>query len=202
MAHAKGQVVITAAQRAVLERLVRAYTTPQHIAQRARIVLLSGEGTRNVDQAAALGTDPQRIRRWRRRWADAQATLAAAEVTEGEDAYVEDLIIDLLQDERRSGRKPLFTAEQVAQIIAVACEKPEASDRPVSHWTPRELADEVMKRGIVTSISPRHIARFFGGGRAEAASNAVLAQREDQGPRSGSVRPRFHGGVRRVPARR
>ena len=169
MAHAKGQVVITAAQRAVLERLVRAYTTPQHIAQRARIVLLSSEGMRNVDQAAVLGTDPQRVRRWRRRWADAQAALAAAEVTEGEDAHVEDLIIDLLQDERRSGRK---------------------------------LADEVMKRGIVTSISPRHIARFFGGGRAEAASNAVLAQREDQGSRSGSVRPRVRGGVRRVPARR
>jgi transposase len=74
---------------------------------------------------------------------------------------VEDLILDLLRDERRSGRKPLFTAEQVAQIIAVACEKPEASDRPVSHWTPRELADGVMKRGIVTSISPRHIARFL-----------------------------------------
>ena len=63
MAHAKGQVVITAAQRAVLERLVRAYTTPQHIAQRARIVLLSSEGMRNVDQAAVLGIDPQRIRR-------------------------------------------------------------------------------------------------------------------------------------------
>lgn len=200
MARAKGHVVVTASLRAVLERLVRAYTTPQHIAQRARIVLLSAEGVRNVDQAAALGTDPQRIRRWRRRWASAQPALAAAEE---EDAPLEDLILDLLRDEQRSGRKPVFTAEQVAQIIAVACEKPsEESDRPVSHWTPRELADEVMKRGIVTSISPRHIARFFGGGRAEATSNAVLAQREDQGPRSGRVRSRFRRGVRRVSASR
>jgi putative transposase len=191
MAHAKGKVIITVAQREVLERLVRAYTTRQHIAQRARIVLMSAEGKRNVDQAREIGTDPQRIRRWRRRWADAQPAIEAAEGNEGEAAYVEDLIIELLRDEHRSGRKPIFSAEQVAQIIAVACEKPsEGSNRPVTHWTPRELRDEVMKRGIVPAISVRHIARFFGGGRSEAAPLAVLAQRQDQGHRSGGLRAR------------
>ena len=124
MAHAKGKVVVSVAQRQVLERLVRAYTTPQHIAQRARIVLMSAEGMHNVDQARAIGTDTQRIRRWRRRWADAQPAIEAAEGTEGEAAYVEDLIVELLGDERRAGRKPVFTAEQVAQIIAVARSRP------------------------------------------------------------------------------
>jgi len=190
MAHAKGEVVVTAAQRAVLERLVRAYTTPQHIAQPARIVLMSAEGQLNVDQARVIGTDPQRIRRWRRRWAGAQPAIEAAE-GKGEEAYVEDLIVELLGDEQRSGRKPTFTAEQVAQIIAVACEKPsEESNRPVTHWTPRELRDEVIKRGIVPSISVRHFARFFGGGRSEAAPLAVLAQRQDQGHRPGGLRAR------------
>jgi hypothetical protein len=135
MAHAKGKVVVTVAQRAVLEGLVRAYTTPQHIAQRARIA----EGGRNVEPAVVLGIDPQRIRRWRRRWADAQPAIAAAEVTEGEDAHVDDLILELRRDEQRAGRKPVFTAEQVAQIIAVACEKPsEGSDLTLAkpyRWT-------------------------------------------------------------------
>jgi putative transposase len=191
LAHAKGTVIVTAAQRAVLERLVRAYTTPQHIAQRARIVLMSADDTHNVDQAAELGIDAQRVRRWRRRWADAQPAIAAAEVTEGEDVYIDDLILELLGDEHRAGRKSQFTAEQVAQIIAVACERPsEESSRPVTHWTPRELAAEVIKRGIVPAISPRHIARFFRGGRSEATSVALLVERQDAGHGPRRLRPR------------
>lgn len=45
--------------------------------------------------------------------------------------------------------------------MALACESPEDSGRPISHWTPRELADETIKRGIVKTISPRHLGRFL-----------------------------------------
>ena len=190
MAHAKGQVVVSAAQRDVLESFVRAYTTPQHIAQRARIVLMSADGRKNVDQADVLGTDAQRIRRWRRRWADAHAAISAAEGTNGDPDDVRELILALLHDEHRTGRKPTFTAEQVAQIIAVACQKPDESQRPVTHWTPRELRDEVVKRGIVPTISVRHIARFFGGSRTQAASVAVLPQRQGEGDRPRGLRRR------------
>jgi putative transposase len=61
------------------------------------------------------------------------------------------------------------------QIMALACEKPEESARPVSDWTPRELADEAMKRGIVEQISPRTVERFLKGERFAASSQAVLA---------------------------
>jgi putative transposase len=54
--------------------------------------------------------------------------------------------------------------------MALACEKPEAADRPVSTWTPRELADEAVKRGIVTKISPRTVERFLKGERFTAPS--------------------------------
>ncbi len=60
-------------------------------------------------------------------------------------------------------------SEQIVQIVAVACEQPQSSIRPVSHWTPRELAQEVVKRGIVQEISPRSVARFFKRGNATAA---------------------------------
>ena len=59
--------------------------------------------------------------------------------------------------------------------MAVACEVPQASNRPVSHWTPRELADEVIKRGMVPTISPRRIGRFFKGRGLTTASVAVVA---------------------------
>ncbi|HTI15995.1 MAG TPA: helix-turn-helix domain-containing protein, partial [Dictyobacter sp.] len=54
---------------------------------------------------------------------------------------------------------PRITAEQRCQIVALACEAP--SDRPISHWTGKEIAEEIMQRGIVTQISQRHAARLL-----------------------------------------
>lgn len=198
MARAKGIVVLSVAQREALERLVRAYTTPQHIAQRARIVLMSAQGRLNVEQGAALAIDHQRVRRWRRRWAACQAAIAAAEANQGADPYIDDLVLSLLCDERRAGRKPTFTAEQVAQIIAVACEKPTDCGREVSHWTARELADEMIKRGIVVSISPRHVNRILEEAAIKPHRSRYWLQREDQGHRSRGIRARLGGGVRDV----
>jgi len=61
----------------------------------------------------------------------------------------------------RAGKPSALTADQLCQIAALACEKPEQSERPISQWTGREIADEIMKRGIVTQISPRHAARLL-----------------------------------------
>jgi putative transposase len=58
--------------------------------------------------------------------------------------------------------------------VALACEPPPGSDRPVSHWTPRELADEAVKRAIVPAISPRSVGRFLKRGPAPAASEPLL----------------------------
>ena len=84
---------------------------------------------------------------------------------------------EVLGDSPRAGCGGKFTAEQIAQLLAVACEPPAQSGRPVSHWTPRELADEVKKRGIVPSISVRHVGRFLKDGGTSAASQSLLAQR-------------------------
>jgi putative transposase len=70
-------------------------------------------------------------------------------------------VITTLGDEPRSRAPATFTVEQIVAIVAVACEVPEGSGRPISHWTPRELADEVIRRGIVSSISPRSVRRFL-----------------------------------------
>ena len=76
-------------------------------------------------------------------------------------AALREAIEEVLSDLPRAGCGGTFTAEQIAQIMAVACEPPENSGRPVTHWTPRELADEVIERGIVPSISVRHVGRFL-----------------------------------------
>jgi len=43
-----------------------------------------------------------------------------------------------------------------------------------SQWSHRELADEIVRRGIVGSISPRHAGRLLKRSRSQATSNPVL----------------------------
>ncbi len=70
-------------------------------------------------------------------------------------------MLERLADAPRSGSPATFSLEQVLQLFAIACESPENYGRPISHWTSRELADEMMKQGIVESISPRHVGRLM-----------------------------------------
>ena len=86
------------------------------------------------------------------------------------------LIAEILDDAPRPGGPATFSPEQIVQIVAVACEPPEKSGRPISHWTHRELADEVKKRQIVKDIAPRSVGRFLKTGRAAAPSQPLLAQ--------------------------
>jgi putative transposase len=81
----------------------------------------------------------------------------------------------LLTDEQRPGAPATFTFEQFMQSMALACETPEASDRPVSTWTPHELADEASKRGIVPTISARTLERFLKGECVAAPPQTLLA---------------------------
>jgi len=154
-------VVVTDRQREVLETLTATGATPQRVAERCRIVLLSAEGRQNIEQAAELGVDRQRVRRWRGRWAAEQERLAEAEAVGASDKDLKEMILGVLRDEHRDGGVTKFSPEQVAAIIALACEPPGDSGLPVSHWTPPELAREAMKRGIVDSISPRQVDRFL-----------------------------------------
>ena len=114
------------------------------------------------------------MRRWRDRWHAAESRLQVIEAV-GQPKLLRQAIEVLLTDEQRPGAPATFTFEQFMQIMALACEKPEAADRPVSSWTPRELADEAVKRGIVTKISSRTVERFLKGEHFTAPSEALLA---------------------------
>lgn len=154
-------VRVSSRQRAVLDELIRARHTPQALADRCRVVLLSEQGVENIEQARRLMMDRQRVRRWRCRWAEADADLRSLERKKASDDELKARIVEVLSDNARSGKPPKFTAEQVTAIIALACEPPEDSDLPISHWTPSELAREAIKRGIVDSISARQVDRFL-----------------------------------------
>lgn len=154
------KVTITERQQQVLRTMTRASTSTQARAQRAGMILLAFDGLSNEDVAQRLGGERHAVGVWRRRWARAFDRLVRVECCEGLPA-LRRAVAELLSDRPRPGCPGKFTPEQVTQVLAVACEPPEKSGRPVTHWAPRELADEVAKRGIVPSISPRHVGRFL-----------------------------------------
>ena len=163
-------IELTARQRSILERFTRRQTSPQRLVRRCRIVLEAADGANNTQIGHRLNIQRSTARTWGERWAAAAPGLLLAEEEGIDDKDLTELIEQVLADEPRPGTPGTFEAEQIAQIIAVACEDPQKSGRPVTHWTPRELADEVIKRGIVDSISPRSVGRFLKGSGLETPS--------------------------------
>ena len=140
-------------ERHALEKLAKAHSTEQQIALRARMVLAAGDGQNNAQVARNLHVSIDTARQWRGRWLSLQP-LPLSELS----------VAERLQDLPRPGAPSRISADQICQIVALACEPPEQSGRPITHWTSREIADEIMKRGLVEHISPRHAARLLKGG--------------------------------------
>ena len=143
-------IELTESVRQGLMALTRRHTIPQQIALRARIILAAAKGNNNCEIARQWGIGVDMVRLWRGRWIGLQA------------ASLEDLSLeDRLTDMPRPGRPAQITPEQQCQIVALACEAPSISGRPISQWTGREIADEIVKREIFTRISARHASRLL-----------------------------------------
>ena len=192
-------ITVSSRQRAILTELVEARSTPRGLAERAAIVLVSADGMCNEKQAQRLRCTRRTVQLWRARWGDAQEALVAAEEQAATDRDLAAKVRAVLSDLQRPGAPARFTPEQFAAIISVACEKPEDCGVPVSHWTPPELAREVMKRGIVDTISPRHLDRFLKGSGPAASQVPLLAHLAGQAGRPASLRPGRAGAVLHLP---
>ncbi|MEN0068637.1 MAG: helix-turn-helix domain-containing protein [Myxococcota bacterium] len=167
-------VVMSELQKSIMVRLSRARSRPARVVERSKMLILALEGLSDAEIGRRLDMNAQRPRRWRRRWRALRPQLDEAETAGVAERQLEDLIVDGLADRGRSGTPPTFSAEQVAQLIALACEPPRDSQRPTTHWTPTELAQEAVKRGIVESISPRHLDRLLKRGGSATTQEPLL----------------------------
>ncbi len=145
-----GPIELSDQVRQDLEKLAARHTTGQQKAQRARIILTAAEGKNNAEIGREVKQGIDMVRLWRRRWLE----LAAIGL---DDLSVEERLDDL----GRPGAPSRLSADQVCQIEQMACQAPDKAGRPISQWTGREIADELIKRGIVETISPRHAARLL-----------------------------------------
>ena len=159
MARCSVPIVLSCVERSELERLIRSHSTQQHLALRARMTVLAAAGVGVGETAQRLGVWRKGVSFWRARWRAGGGGSAA----------------ERLCDAPRSGAPATITAEQTCAIVALACERPQDSGVPLSHWSAGDLAREAMRRGIVKSISPRSVGRFLKRIRPQAASRPPLA---------------------------
>lgn len=155
-------VELSSDERQGLESLIRRHSTPQQIALRAQIIISASDGLNNAQIGRQLDVNINTASLWRNRWLG----LAAASL---DDLSIE----ERLADAPRPGTPARITPRQVCQIVAMACEAPSLSDRPISQWSSREIADEVVKRGIVEQVSPRHAARLLQRGTSNHTRYAI-----------------------------
>ena len=156
------QVVLTTTEQHALEQVIRRHGSAQQVALRARVVLAAAQGMTNAQIARTLTIHVDTVRLWRDRWAGLHG-IALERMS----------VAQRLQDTPRPGAVPKFTAEQRCQMAALACEAPAKAGRPISHWTGREIADELKARGIVENISPRHAARLLKKGGSSRTGSAI-----------------------------
>ena len=154
------KVIITERQQQILDEFSRSRSVPSSLRQRSALILHAFAGLLNEQIAPQVDLERHQVGIWRARWAAAFDRLILVECLEDLPA-LRQALRDLLADAPRPGAPAKFTAEQLTHIFAVACEPPEKSGRPINYWTQVELADEVQKRGIVQSISSRHLGRLL-----------------------------------------
>jgi transposase len=118
--HPAPPLVISEAERAELGALVRAGTTEQRIATRARVVLRAADGVANERIADELGVNKMTVLLWRGRFERDRLTGLA--------------------DAPRPGREPVYDRAARDRVIAMTLSEPPPG---TTHWSTRRLAREI-----------------------------------------------------------
>jgi transposase len=156
----KTDLKLTDKQHLELEEIAKSRKNRQDHIERANVILLCEKNQSDVQVAKKLNVTRPTVKKWRERWKKAQKKLAIIDVNEKGIDYTKK-ILSMLTDNERSGAPSKFTAQQICQIISVACESPEESKTPISHWSLSSLKHELIKRGIVENISTSRLSVFL-----------------------------------------
>jgi putative transposase len=172
-------------QKNILEEIVKRRDSAQQLVRRAKTVLLAAEGQDNKKIVPQTHFCQRSVRTWRNRWNKQQKKIDAIEADGNEKALLEFIVDVVLADDPYNGKRGKYTPEQIALLDRIACEPPQDSGRPISHWTCRELADEMVKRGIVEHLPASTVWDFLKSGRSEAAQGGRVDESKTR--RSGGI---------------
>lgn len=124
-------IELSAAERRELESLAKARKTGQALAKRARIILAAGAGLDNKTIVFEVGSDPNTVSKWRRRFAERR--------------------LDGLYDEVRPGAPRTIDDQAIAETIRLTLE---ATPEDATHWSLRSMAKQ-------TGYAPSTVHRIW-----------------------------------------
>lgn len=156
-----GRILLSERQGRLLEALVRRSTAPQRLVKRAQMILLLAAGKTFNQVARALGVLRQTVYQWGKCWRTQARRLAEVEAQACPDQVLSRVLEGLLMDAYRAGKPATFSPEQIVKLIAVACERPQDCGRPITRGSSRELAAEMVKRGIVKTIARSTLSQLL-----------------------------------------
>jgi len=168
-------LILNPEQRELLQAITRSREIPHSLAQRARIILAADTGDSNKTISQTLNLCEDTVGFWRKRWVDECIDL---EKWVGKPKHLREAVSLLLADRPRPGSPGVFTAEQICQLLAVACETP---PEHLSHWTQPELAKTLINRGIVETISASSVGRFLKSRGFKTPPDQILAEPQSGG---------------------
>jgi putative transposase len=169
-------------QKNILEEIVKRRHSAQQLVRRATTVLLAAEGQDDKTITPQAHCCQRSVRTWRNRWNKQQKKIDAVEA-DGDDKALRAFIVDVvLADDPYNGIRGKYTPEQMAQLYRIACEPPQDSGRPISHWTGRELADEMVKRGIVERLPTSTLWDFLKSRRVETSQGGRMDESKARRP--------------------
>jgi len=148
-------------QAVILNNLINRHAIKRNLWIRAKIILHLFHGYKKARIAKQLRIRRKVVYKWLKIWLKKEGKLKIAEKQGVKDKQLSLLIVSVLSDAPRSGSPIKFTAEQMTQIVALACEKPENSGIPINYWDSKSLAREAVRREIVQDISPSTVGRIL-----------------------------------------
>jgi len=158
----KDELIMSERVQAIYNRLLGKTTLQIREKFRIDILLRSLDPDESITSIAKdLKTTRKTVRYWITRFVNYSVYLELPCVKALKAGPFTRLLLFIIKDAPRPGRPVEFSPEIILQIFFIACEDPMNSGRPISQWSAREIADEMIKRKIVDTISERQVKRFL-----------------------------------------
>src|SRR5687768_3586712 len=118
------KIQLTTCMYEILDLIANSGKLGKAVVTRARFIQMAFDKQDNTTIARANNVCRDTVGKWRQRWKDSFPALMHMQFAETKAAF-QRAIIECLSDAPRSGSPGKYTAEQIVELISVACEPPE-----------------------------------------------------------------------------
>lgn len=141
----------------ILASFLRQYKLPKLIQDRIKVII----GSNQCRNASKIASDHGVSTPFVIKWKDRAGHFFSIWQPEKTKQETQKKLLIFFDDAPRSGAPLVYNEKQLCNVIVLALQEPEKFNRPITHWTHEELADEAHKQNIAGNISKSTIGRLL-----------------------------------------